>query len=179
MLYRKGILVVGVDVLKLDIRFGGENGERIRELAGRGRITPEIADSIAALAIGSRDALIQIEFLRNIDLDRFISQARKTTERVWRRGVIGEAEYTRIHRNLPFWYRELRERGIRKGDRMSYRIRDDRLHTVFLGPDGHRYVDHVGTGAEPRRAALGAYFVPGSDFRDGLITSLTDSAGPE
>ena len=82
MTYEKGFLFIQVDVLDLDIRFGQESGAVIRELASRGGFDPAIADSIATFAIGSRDALIAITFRRNIGLDRFISEARKTTKRV-------------------------------------------------------------------------------------------------
>lgn len=179
MTYEKGFLFIQVDVLDLDIRLGRETGEAIRELARRNGNDPATADSVAALAVRSRDALISITFLRDIDLDRFISEARKATERVWRRGVIDEAEFNRVHRNLPSWYHSLAGRGIRKGDRMFYRIQDDRLHTVFQGRDGHIFVDQVDEGPGPRRAVLGGYFVRGSDFRDRLIASLADQGGEE
>lgn len=179
MTYEKGFLFVQVDVLDLDIRLGQESGEVIRELASRRKIDSAIADSIATLAIGSRDALITITFLRNIGLDRFISEARKTTRRVWERGIIDKEEYDRVDRDLPSWYRSLEERGIRKGDRMFYRIQDDRLHTVFQDEAGHLFVDQVDEGSGPRRSVLGGYFVDGSDFRDPLIRSLVDRDGQE
>lgn len=178
MTYEKGFLFIQVDVLDLDIRLGRESGEAIRELA-RNEIDSATADSIAALAVGSRDALISITFRRDIDLDRFISEARKSTRRVWRSGIIDEEEFNRVDRNLPSWYRSLEVRGIRNGDRMFYRIQDDRLHTVFQGGDGHLFVDQVDEGPESRRAVLGGYFVRGSDFRDRLIESLADQGGKE
>lgn len=179
MTYEKGFLFIQVDVLDLDVRFGRESGEVIRELASRRKIDSAIADSIATLAIGSRDALITITFLRNIDLNRFISEARKTTRRVWEHGIIDKDEYDRVYRNLPSWYGSLEERGIRKGDRMFYRIQDDRLHTVFQGEAGNLFVDQVDEGPGPRRAVLGGYFVDGSDFRDPLIRSLVERDGKE
>lgn len=173
MLYRKGFLFIRVDVLSLDVGFGSESGERIRDLANHGETDPGVADSIAAAAIQSRDALIRIEFRRDIDLDRFIDEARKATEKVWKSGVIDEDEYRRVQRGLPSWYQSLRGRGIRQGDRMFYRIQGDRLHTVFEGSDGQIFVDQVDTGSGPRLSVLGGYFVRGSDFREQLIESLT------
>lgn len=179
MTYQKGFLFIQVDVMKLDVRIGGDPGERILALALPDRIDDAVADSIAALAIGSRDALVAVTFLRDIDLDRFIKEAAKATKRVWERGAISKEEYERVRRNLPAWYKSLKERGIRKGDRMFYRIQEDRLHTVFQGEDGHRFVDQVDEGPEPRRAVIGGYFVEGSDFRSPLIKSLLKRAEGE
>lgn len=171
MTLKKGLLFIRVNVLTLDIRLGADSSARIGELLS-GEITPAVEDSIADAAIRSRDALVSLEFLRDIDLDRFLSEARKATEKVWRRGFIDEAEYTRVDRNLPIWYASLAERGILRGDRMYYRIQGDRLHTVFQSPDGRIHVDQIDEGTEPRMAVLGGYFVRGSDFREGLLESL-------
>lgn len=179
MTYRKGILFIRVDVMDLDIQLGGESGETVRKLADAGNITRAAADSIAALAVGSQDALVGITFRRDIGLDRFLSEARKTTKHVWEHGLISKEEYTRVSRNLPLWYQSLEERGILNGDRMFYRIQGDRLHTVFQGKDGRLFVDQVDEGPEPRRAVLGGYFYDGSDFREDLIKSLTDTGGGE
>jgi hypothetical protein len=172
MTYRKGILFVRVNVLDLDIQLGGESGEAIRDLADGPHDSRSYPDTVAALAAGSRDALVGITFRRDIDLDTFISEARKTTKHVWEHGIISKDEYNRVSRNLPVWYASLADRGIRDGDRMFYRIQDDRLHTVFMGKDGHLFVDQVDDGPQPRRAVLGGYFYQGSDFREDLINSL-------
>lgn len=179
MTYEKGILFIRVDVLALDIQLGGESGEAIRKLAEAGSITRAAADSIAVLAVGSQHALVGITFRRDIGLDRFLSEARKTTKHVWEHGLISKEEYTRVSRNLPLWYKSLEERGILNGDRMFYRIQGDRLHTVFQGKEGRLFVDQVDEGPEPRRAVLGGYFYEGSDFREDLIKSLASTGGKE
>jgi hypothetical protein len=169
---RKRFLLFRVDVVRVSMRFGRETSSELRRLTEGGRLPWELGGSIASTAIASRDALVEVEFLRNITLEQFLSTARDSIRLVWRNGVIRRETYEQIRRSLPGWYRSLEERGIHRGDRMFYRIRGDRLHTVFLGSETTRHVDQVDTGRESVRAVLGSYLVEGSEFREGLLRSL-------
>lgn len=164
-----------VDVLTLDVRFGERDTERIARLARGRSYSDELADSIAGVAIRSQDAWAQIEFKRDVSLDQFLDGVGDNLKRAWEAGVIDRGAYEMVSDGLPRWFAFLEERGIRKGDRIFYRIRGDSLRTRFVGANGAELLDQVDVGPERRRAVLGSYFVRGSDFREGLIESLFEN----
>jgi hypothetical protein len=175
MLLRKGVLFIKVDVARVSVRFGPETATMLQRLVTGSRLTSGVADSIAWLAIHADEALVTMEFVRNVSLDRFLSGIRDGAEKVWQRGFIERATYEDISLSLPMWYGALEERGVREGDRASYRISGDQLHTVFQGVEGTIFVDQVDVGRESVLSVLAGYFVEGSDFRDGLARSLYES----
>jgi hypothetical protein len=172
----KGFLLFQVDVVRVRMCFGKETSSELRRLAEGSKLSPVLAGSITRNAIRSRDALVEVEFLRNVTLDQFISTARDSIRLVWRNRAIRRETYEHIRQSLPEWYHSSKDRGIHKGDRMFYRVSGDRLRTVFLGREGTSYVDQIDTGEEAVRAVLGGYLVEGSDFRKGLLESLFESA---
>jgi len=177
-LYEKRFLFFSIDVLSLEIRFGSEVAEKVKSLVQSGEEPSEIADSIADTAMHAQDAFVQIRFLRDISLKRFIQEARQSTKLVREAGVIDDPTYEHISENLPIWYASLAKRGIKEGDEMFYRIRGESLRTVYRGVDEAIYVDQEDRGRVASLAVLGGYFVAKSEFRKGLLQSLfNDSAG--
>ncbi len=175
MLLRKGFLFVKVDVANVSVRVGPRTAEVLRHLVTGNRLTSDLADSIAWYAIRSSEALVTMEFERNVGLSRFLSGIRDGAETVWKRGLIERTTFDDISRNLPTWYSGLEDRGIRDGDRAFYLISGDQLHTRVQGSDGTIYIDQVDVGRESVLSVLAGYFVRGSDFRDGLVRSLFES----
>ena len=171
-LYEKSFLFFRVDVLSLEIRFGNEVAEKVKSLVQDGDESSKVADSIADTAMHAQDAFVQIRFLRDISLKRFIQEARESTKLVREAGLIDNPSYEHISKNLPIWYASLAKRGIREGDEMFYRIRGESLRTVYRGVDGAIYVDQEDKGRVASLAVLGGYFVAKSDFRKGLLQSL-------
>ena len=161
-----------VDVLTLDVRLGPESARRIEELVAGAEYSEALADSVAAVATGSRNAWIRIRFERDVSLEQFLDGVEDNLEKARDAGIISAEDCRMISENMPVWYSFLAERGIRDGDRMYYRIRGDSLHTQYLGVDGDLLLDQVDVGPERRLAVLGSYFVEGSDFRKGLIRGL-------
>ncbi len=161
-----------VDVLTVEVRLGERATRRLEELAAGRREWKRWADSVAAVAIGSKDAFIAITFLRNVSLGQFVDGVADNLRRVAEAGLIERADYEMIRDGLPRWFGFLEERRIHKGDRILYRIRGDTLRTWFVGEAEGVLLDQTDVGPERRLAVLGSYFVRGSDFRDGLIRSL-------
>jgi len=171
-LYEKSFLLFSIDVLSLEVRFGSEVAERVESLVQNGGEPSKYADAIADTAIHAQDAFVQIRFLRDIGLDRFIQEARESTKLVREAGIIDNPGYEQISQNLPLWYASLSNRGIKEGDEMFYRIRGELLRSVYLGVDGTIYVDQEAKGKLFPLAVLGGYFVEKSKFRKGLLQSL-------
>jgi hypothetical protein len=161
-----------VDVLTVEVRLGEQETARLEEIAAGRSDWRGPADSIAAVAIHSRDAFVAITFLRDVSLGQFVDGIDDNLRRVAEAELIGRSDYEMIRDGLPRWFGFLGERGIRKGDRILYRIRGDTLRTWFIGNPGGVLLDQTDVGPERRLAVLGSYFVRGSDFREGLIRSL-------
>jgi hypothetical protein len=172
ILYEKSFLFFSMDVLSLEVQFGGDVAEKVKSLVQNGDESSEFADSIADTAIHAKDAFVQIRFLRDISLNRFIQEARESTKLVREAGIIDNPGYEHIRKNLPIWYASLASRGIREGDEMFYRIQSESLRTVYRGVDGKIYIDQEDEEKLFPLAVLGGYFVTKSKFRKGLLHSL-------
>ncbi len=161
-----------VDVLTLEIRFGQEDALKISRLVSGRDYSRSAADAVADIAVNSRDAFARIEFLRDVSLSQFVDGVREDLGHARDAGIIGRSDYEMVSENIPKWFSFLEERGIRKGDRILYRIKGDTLRTQFIGVDGGLALDQTDVGAERRLAVLGSYLAPKSSFRRGLIQSL-------
>ena len=169
---KRGFLFVQVDVVGVVVRFGEHTTSELRRLVQEGADPEQVRNEIADAAMGSRDALIELTFQRDVTLKKFLDEARRNTERVWKAGLVERTVYDRIRKLLPFWFASLKDRGVREDDRMCYRILGDELHTTYTGADGTVYVDQTNVGDGTCKAVLGVYFLKDSDFRQGLIDSL-------
>ncbi len=161
-----------VDVLTLEVWLGAEDTRQLEGLVEGRRRTDALADSIAEVAIHSKDALVSSRFERGVSLDQFLGGIDDNLRLVMSAGLISDADYERITEELPRWYAFLAERGIHDGDRQRYRIRGDSLRTQYWAASGELLLDQTDVGASARLAVLGGYYVRGSDFRKGLIKSL-------
>lgn len=163
-----------VDVLTLDVWLGAAEAARVEELVDGNRFSEQLADSVGAVALDSRDAWARIHFKRDVSMDQFLGGIRDNLGRAVDAGIVSPADYDAIVDDLPLWYAFLAERPIRSGDQMFYRVRGDTLHTVYRSEDGEILLDQRDVGPERRLSVLGGYFAPKSDFRNKLVKSLID-----
>lgn len=166
-----------VDVLTLNVGIQGPAASRIREIRRRRSSTPAVRDSVARIAAHATCADARLVFHRDVSLEQFLDGIRSSAREAMEAGYIGRDTYRLIDRFLPQWYAFLQGRGIREGDRMSYRIRGDTLGIGYRSGEGELLLERTDVGAERRRSVLAGYFAPGSDFREGLIRSLFRSDG--
>ena len=164
-----------VDVLTVDVWLGGEDARRVEALVAGQRWSSQLEDSVAEISIHARDAYVRLEFIRdNVSLDQFVDGIREDLSKVPQADIMAESDYQLISASLPIWFAFLRERRIRKGDQIQYRISDDTLHTRYVGFDGEVLLDQVDVGQANRLSVMGSYFVDKSSFREKLIRSLID-----
>src|SRR5690606_409383 len=135
----------------------------------------ELEENIARRAYLAQNAVVRVRFERDASLYAFLDAVRKNLRRALKADMIDLDTYRRVSQRLSQWFGFLRERGIREGDWLYYRVRPDSLRTVFVANDGTKLLDHHSDGEEPRLALLGGYFAPGSDLREPLIHSLWES----
>lgn len=169
--YRPGFLFIRVDAVDVRVRFGPETVARFRSAVAEADGAEALRDSVARVAWQADDAFAELEFLRRVGLERFLDVTRENLDRAADAGILPEPDARRIAADLPGWFAFLRDRGIRDGDRLLYRIRGDTLRTLFLAAEGV-LLDQTDVGPERRRAVLGGYYAPGADFREGLLDGL-------
>jgi hypothetical protein len=104
-----------------------------------------------------------------------VQGVRESLEKAHQWGVIDRELFRHTSDRLPEWFSAIAQRGFRQGDRIVYRTHADRMRTMLVGSDGKVFVDQTDRGSGPRRALLGGYFAPGTDFREPLIRSLLSS----
>lgn len=168
-----------LDVLRLVVRFGPETAEGLDRVV-RGRPYSEaLADSVTALALESRDALVVTRFLRDVGLDRWMEGILENLDRARAAGLLelGEEELDERMAVLRERYAPLAERGLRDGDAVWYRVRGDTLEVAVEARDGTLLLTDRPVGSSHRRSVLGGYLAPGSGFREGLIRSLFPGGG--
>ena len=166
--------IFSVDVLWLTLRLEGETARQLRDLAARRPLTGEAADSVARIAVDARCAVAQLDFVRDVSRDQFLDGIRDSARKAWEAGLLDEETYHFIDDASTSWYPFLRERGVREGDRMTYRIRGDTLRIQYRSADGETLLDDREVGEGRSRSVLAGYFAPDSDFREGLVEDLFD-----
>lgn len=172
MLYERTFL--RVDVLRLSMRFDAATAEQFeRDIGGRGH-SASVERSVVDTILAADHVLVRSRFLREISLDQFLDGIRENLADAQAADLLSDAERREIIGGVEISYEPLRATGLRAGDTLWYRIRGNALHIVFQDVDGHRVVDQRVEGPQHRRAVLGGYLSPGSDFREPLVRSLIE-----
>lgn len=170
MLLEKSFL--GFDVALVDVWVGPETRDRLRSLAQGRSYSKELADRIASEMIDSKNALVQLEYKRDVSLSQFLDGARRSQQRAVDAGILDAGAVSRSQARIQQAFGDLKDRGFRTGDRLIYRATGSSLRTMVIASNGKVLVDRKTTEPEARRAMLAGYFAPGTDFREPLIKSL-------
>jgi hypothetical protein len=162
-----------VDVLDLSLRVDSTAADRLARLRDaepryEDRLEAPVADAVRV----ADSAVAEIVFLRDVRLGQFLDGVDDDMSRAERAGWIDRDTYERVRDGIASWFAGLRNRGLRKGDRLLYRIREDTLRTVYVTGAGEVLVDQVDVGRDNVLTLLGGYLAPGASMRRGLIRSL-------
>lgn len=168
--------IFSVDVLTLDVRVDPATAAEIgRALAGAEEPDEETESAVARAALEADELVGRIEFQRGVSLGQFLDAVDDDMRKAVDVGWLEPAAYRSVRDGLPKWFSFVGERGgIRDGDRLSYYVRGDTLRTVFSTPDGEILLDQTDVGRQHVVALVGAWFAPGSSFREKLVESLFD-----
>jgi hypothetical protein len=170
MMLKKTIL--RINVATIDVRVDGQTQNRLAGLAGGQAYSDNLAQQLAHVAIGAERAVVQMQFKRDVSLDRWIGVVRENLEQARVASLIDANLEKRVSQGLPQWFAALARRGYEKGDRLIYAVGRDSLRTVVVSPTGQVLVDRSDRDPGSRRVVLASYFAPGSDFREPLLRSL-------
>jgi len=174
MMLQKTIL--RINVATIDVRVDQQTQSRLANLL-RGQVySDNLAQQLASVAIAAGRAVVQMQFKRDVSLDRWIGVVHENLEQARVAGLIDAGLERQVDQGLPQWFASLRQRGYQKGDRLIYAVERDSLRTVVVSAAGQVMVDRFEREQGTRRVVLASYFAPGSDFREPLLRSLWGAA---
>jgi len=162
----------GIEIMEIRIRFGATTAERLQAAARTNGSGLRTVDRLADVALQSQDALVELHFLKPVNLGLFLGELKRNSRAVYECGLIDLDLYQEIVTSLPSWYSFLNGRGVRARDRMIYRIQGEGFRAVYQSGDSRVLFDRCYEGPQRRLSILGAYFRPGSEFRNPLIRSV-------
>jgi hypothetical protein len=165
-----------VDVLTLDVRFAKPTQEKIAAIAGGKAFSSALAKEVAPVAIGADRAVVQMKFVRDVGLDKWMDVLKENIGQARSAGLITPALEKKVNDNLPKTFAPISERGYLKGDRLLYDVRPDSLRSVVVGADGKVFVDQTIPGGDVAHVVMAAFFAPESEFRTPLLKSLLKPA---
>jgi hypothetical protein len=170
MLLQKTVLKI--NVANIDVRFDKPTQGKLAGLAGGRPYSYELDAELAQVAIGAPHAVVQMQFVRDVPLNRWIGVVRDNLELAREAGLIGRDIEQKVSNGIPQWFAPLADRGYKKGDRLLYAITPNSLRTVVLSENGQVLIDMGEHEAGSRQVVLSSYFAPKSDTREPLIRSL-------
>jgi hypothetical protein len=174
MMLQKTIL--RINVATIDVRVDRQAQARLAELARGKPYSDDLAQQLAPVAIGAGRAVVQMQLVRAVSLDRWMGVVRDNLKQARAAGLISKELEQKVGAGLPQWFAALDKRGYEKGDRVLYSIAPDSLRTVVVSAGGQVLVDMTDADQGIRRVVLASYFAPGSDFREPLLRSLVENA---
>jgi hypothetical protein len=173
MLLQKTILKV--NVATIDVRVDPKTQSRFTELARGKAYSDGLAHQLALAAIDASRAVVQMQFKRDVSLDRWMGVVRDNLEQARKAGLITAEVEKRVGQSLPQWFGALRDRGYEKGDRLIYSVMPDGVRSVVVSTAGQVLVDRMDADRGAPRVVLGSYFATGSEFREPLLRSLFEA----
>ena len=172
MLLEKTVLKIAVATV--DVRVDKATQARFAELARGQSYSYPLDAQLAAAAIAAPHAVVQMQFVRDVPLNRWIGVVRDNLELAREAGLITREIEQKVSNAIPQWFAPLAERGYQKNDRLIYSITPDTLRTVVVSAGGPLLIDLSDHEAGARRVVMASYFAPKSDTREPLIRSLLE-----
>ncbi len=161
-----------IDVATIDVRLGRRAQAELSKLAAGRQYADSLEGELAKVALHADHALVQLAFLRDVPLQRWIDGVRDSLESASRAGLVNAELRRRVSDGLPQWFKALEAEGFHEGDRVLYEIRPGALRTVAVTRAGKVLVDRIDKGDAIPRVVLASYFAPGTDYRTLLLESL-------
>lgn len=172
MLLQKTVLKI--DVATVDVRVDRPTQAHFAELARGQQYSYPLDAQLASAAIAAPHAVVQMQFVRDVPLNRWIGVVRDNLELAREAGLITREIEQKVSKAIPQWFAPLAERGYQKNDRLIYSITPDTLRTVVVSAGGQLLLDLSDHEAGARRVVMASYFAPKSDTREPLIRSLVE-----
>lgn len=161
-----------INVATIEVRVDKATEGRLAGLAAGKEYSEGLAAQLANVAIAAERAVVQMEFRRDISLDRWMGVVRENLEQARKAGLIDAALEQKVGKGLPDSFAALKSRGYQKNDRLIYSVLPDSLRTVVVSASGQVLIDRTDRDPGTRRVVMASYFAFGSEFREPLLRSL-------
>ncbi len=170
MLLEKTIL--NVDVALIDVAVDKGTQAKFKRVASGKSYSPALEAKLAKIALNADNAVIQLKFVRSVSLNQWIDGVRESLKKAQNAGLIKPSLRKQVSDGLPRWFKPVKARGFKDGDRIIYRVTPDSLRSVAVTKGGKVLVDRTDKGADKPDMVLASYFAPGTDYRELLLKSL-------
>jgi hypothetical protein len=161
-----------IDVAWIDVRVSKRVQAELSKLA-KGRAYSDALETELAKAIIDADhAVVQLTFVRDVPLDRWIDGVRESVDKAVRAKLISAELGRRVNDGLPQWFKAVAAEGFHDGDRVLYEARPGTLRTVAVTRAGRVLVERTDKDPASSRVVLASFFAPGTDYRELLLNSL-------
>lgn len=166
--------ILKVDVLVLTVRVDRPTASKLAGLLdAESKYSRSEEETVAEIVMGADEGVATIRFLRNITLAQFLEGVDEDMGHARDAGWIEAQTFADITTSLPTWFEFLSDRGIRKGDVLTYHVSGDSLRTTYRQVGESELIfDQTDVGRQNVLALWGGYYAPGSSFREGLTRSL-------
>jgi len=164
-----------INVADIDVRVDKPTQAKLAQTAGGQAYSEALDYQLAPIAIAAPHAVVQMQFVRDVPLNRWMGVVRDNMEQARDAGLITRDIERRVSDALPNWFAPLKDRGYLKGDRVIYHVTPQALRTVVVSEGGQVLLDMTEHEEGARRVVLASYFAPKSDTREPLLRSLVSS----
>jgi len=164
-----------INVADIDVRVDKLTQAKLAQTASGQPYSEALDYRLAPIAIAAPRAVVQMQFVRDVPLNRWMGVVRDNLEQARDAGLISRDVEHRVSEALPNWFAPLKDRGYQKGDRVVYSVTPDALRTVVVSAGGQVLLDMTEHEAGARGVVLASYFAPKSDTREALLRSLVSS----
>lgn len=161
-----------INVATIDVRVDKPTQGHLSGIAKGQSYSDGLAQQLSHKIIGAERAVVQMQFMRDVGLGRWMGVVRDNLEQARKAGLIPADLEKRVSDGLPQWFAPLKDRGYLKSDRLIYAIGPNSLRTVVVSASGQVLIDRQDNEQGTRRVVLASYFANGSDFREPLVRSL-------
>jgi hypothetical protein len=164
-----------IDVADIEVLLTPATAEDVgRIVAADGISKDEKIGRIAEQVLAADTLSVRMTYHRDGDFGRFEKGIRSSLDAALESGSLSTEERDAVWASLSGEFGALENRGVMKGEHLSYRVDDDRLIMVASVPDGSELLRIERTGQEFARWIKGGHFGEKSRFRKKLIESLLD-----
>ena len=152
MLLQKTILKI--NVADIDVRFDKPTQARFAELARGKAYSDGLEQLLALVAIDAARAVVQMQFKRDIPLNRWIGVVRDNLEEARKAGLITRDVEQRVGEALPRVVRRPQRSRLREGRPADLLGQPDAVRSVVVSTSGQVLVDidRARSGRAPGRA---------------------------
>jgi hypothetical protein len=170
MLLEKTFL--NIDVAWIDVRVSKRVQAELAKLAKGRAYSDALETELAKVIIEADHAVVQLAFVRDVPLDRWIGGVRESIDKAVRAKLVSAELGRKVNDGLPQWFKAVEADGFHDGDRVLYEARPGVLRTVAVTRSGRVLVERTDKDPASARVLLASFYAPGTDYRTLLLTSL-------